>query len=199
MYNIDLSVNLEHLDDSLGNQESFTIATSNLNDSIHACTHKEFHGLRRLTAKLRIKTEVTMTISSEKVEIYPSKAQNQSVIGNGPDAFFSHHPKTESYNLENIVNCEVIVKKSNIPGSKTPNSKFRLRLILKNNKGDFEKDGSSNGAEEKLKKVDFECNMDMAKEIESKLNHLLSYPYSSQARLDYLASLAKKTKKERIF
>merc|ERR1712136_528552 len=83
--------------------------------SIHACTHKEFQGLQRLTAKLRIKTEVTMTISNEKVEIYPSKAHNTSVecgINNVSDqSFLSHRPKSESYNLEDIVNCEVIVKK----------------------------------------------------------------------------------------
>jgi hypothetical protein len=88
------------------------------------------------------------------------------------------------------------VKKSNIPGSKTPNSKFRLRLVLKPHKSDsFVGSSVSSGAEEKLKKVDFECDMTMAKEIESKLNHLLSYPYSSQARMDYLDSLIRKTKK----
>ena len=141
-----------------------------------------------------------MTISNEKVEIYPSKLQNNSVhcgINNGSEqSFLSHRPKIESYNLEDIVNCEVIVKKSSIPGSKAPNSKFRLRLILKPNKGS--RDGNINasgGAEEKLKKVDFECDMAIAKEIECKLNNLLSYPYSSQARIDYLDSLIKKTKK----
>ena len=95
------------------------------------------------------------------------------------------------------MNCEVIVKKNSLPGSKTPNSKFRLRLILKPNKGhNFGSfSGASNGNEEKLRKVDFECDMVMAKEIESKLNQLLSYPYSSPARMEYLASLTKKTKK----
>ena len=193
-------VNLDRGDDTVGSEDVFTTATSTLNDSIHACAHKEFHGLQRLTAKLKIKSEVTMTISNEKVEIYPSKIQNNSVecgITNvSEQSFLSHRPKTESYNLEDIVNCEVIVKKSNIPGSKTPNSKFRLRLILKPNKGaNFMDTGTPSGAEEKLKKVDFECNMDIAKEIESKLNHLLSYPYSSKSRIDYLASLTKKTKR----
>ena len=191
---------LEKGDETARSEDLFATATSNLNDSIHACAHKEFHGLKRLTAKLKIKSEVTMTISNEKVEIYPSKAQHSSVecgINNvSEQSFLSHRPKSESYNLEDIVNCEVIVKKSSIPGSKTPNSKFRLRLILKPNKdSNFNATTASNGSEVKLKKVDFECEMDMAKEIESKLNHLLSYPYSSQARIDYLDSLTKKTKK----
>ena len=197
--NSDLN-NAEKGDETTRSEDLFATATSNLNDSIYACAHKEFQGLHRLTAKLRIKTEVTMTISNEKVEIYPSKIHNTSVecgINNVSDqSFLSHRPKSESYNLEDIVNCEVIVKKSSIPGSKTPNSKFRLRLIVKPNKG-FHYGGSSvsSGFEEKLKKVDFECNMDMAKEIESKLNNLLSYPYSSKARIDYLDSLVKKNKK----
>lgn len=197
--NSDLN-NAEKGDETTRSEDIFATATSNLNDSIYACAHKEFQGLHRLTAKLRIKTEVTMTISNEKVEIYPSKIHNTSVecgINNVSDqSFLSHRPKSESYNLEDIVNCEVIVKKSSIPGSKTPNSKFRLRLIVKPNKG-FHYGGSSvsSGFEEKLKKVDFECNMDMAKEIESKLNNLLSYPYSSKARIDYLDSLVKKNKK----
>ena len=197
--NSDLN-NAEKGDETTRSEDIFATATSNLNDSIYACAHKEFQGLHRLTAKLRIKTEVTMTISNEKVEIYPSKIHNTSVecgINNVSDqSFLSHRPKSESYNLEDIVNCEVIVKKSSIPGSKTTNSKFRLRLIVKPNKG-FHYGGSSvsSGFEEKLKKVDFECNMDMAKEIESKLNNLLSYPYSSKARIDYLDSLVKKNKK----
>ena len=200
-------VNLERggVDDSGGGEDA--IATLNLNDSIRARTHKEFHGLQRLTAKLRIKSEVTMSISNEKVNIYPSKRHSQ--LGNGDDSsnntvpvehFLSPHPKNESYSLDDIVNCEVIVKKSNIPGSKTPNSKYRLRLlILKNSKsGDkslFDSVSIPNTTEE-LRKVDFECNMEMAKEIESKLTHLLSYPYSSQARLDYLESITKKIKKK---
>ena len=193
-------ISAEKGDETTRSEDIFAAATSNLNDSIHACAHKEFQGLQRLTAKLRIKTEVTMTISNEKVEIYPSKSHNTSVecgINNVSDqTFLSHRPKSESYNLEDIVNCEVIVKKSSIPGSKTPNSKFRLRLILKPNKGANHGGNSApNGSEEKLKKVDFECDMDMAKEIESKLNNLLSYPYSSKARIDYLDSLVKKTKK----
>ena len=193
-------LNLEQCNDTAEGEDVFTKATSTLNDSIHACAHKEFHGLQRLTAKLKIKSEVTMTISNEKVEIYPSKTQSSSVecgINSvSEQSFLSHRPKTESYNLEDIVNCEVIVKKSNIPGSKIPNSKFRLRLILKPNKGNNLNDiGTPSAMEEKLKKVDLECNMDMAKEIEAKLNHLLSYPYSSQARIDYLASLTKKIKK----
>ena len=59
-----------------------------------------------------------------------------------------------SDDLEDIVNCEVIVKKNSLPGSKTPNSKFRLRLILKPNKGhNFGSfSGASNGNEEKLRK-----------------------------------------------
>ena len=191
---------LDKCDDVPGRSEDvFPSATTNLNDSIHACAHKEFNGLQRLTAKLRIKSEVTMTISNEKVEIYPSKSQNTSVeCGNvSEQSFLAHRPKSESYNLEDIVNCEVIVKKNSLPGSKTPNSKFRLRLILKPNKGhNFGSfSGASNGNEEKLRKVDFECDMVMAKEIESKLNQLLSYPYSSPARMEYLASLTKKTKK----
>ena len=197
--NSDLN-NAEKGDETTRSEDIFATATSNLNDSIYACAHKEFQGLHRLTAKLRIKTEVTMTISNEKVEIYPSKIHNTSVecgINNVSDqSFLSHRPKSESYNLEDIVNCEVIVKKSSIPGSKTPNSKFRLRLIVKPNKGSHYGGSSvSSGFEEKLKKVDFECNMDMAKEIESKLNNLLSYPYSSKARIDYLDSLVKKNKK----
>ena len=197
--NSDLN-NTEKGDETTRSEDIFATATSNLNDSIYACAHKEFQGLHRLTAKLRIKTEVTMTISNEKVEIYPSKIHNTSVecgINNVSDqSFLSHRPKSESYNLEDIVNCEVIVKKSSIPGSKTPNSKFRLRLIVKPNKGScYGGNSVSSGFEEKLKKVDFECNMDMAKEIESKLNNLLSYPYSSKARIDYLDSLVKKNKK----
>lgn len=193
-------VNLGKGDETTKSEDIFATATSDLNNSIHACAHQEFHGLQRLTAKLRIKTEVTMTISNEKVEIYPSKGQNNSVhcgINNvSEQSFLSHRPKTESYNLEDIVNCEVIVKKSSIPGSKAPNSKFRLRLVLKPNKGaSFGHINSSGGTEEKLKKVDFECDMAIAKEIECKLNNLLSYPYSSQARIDYLDSLIKKTKK----
>ena len=193
-------LNSEKGDETTRSEDIFATATSNLNDSIHACAHKEFQGLQRLTAKLRIKTEVTMTISNEKVEVYPSKTHNTSVecgINNVTDqSFLSHRPKSESYNIEDIVNCEVIVKKSNLPGSKTPNSKFRLRLVLKPNKGsNYGGSSVAAGSEEKLKKVDFECNMDMAKEIESKLNNLLSYPYSSKARIEYLDSLVKKTKK----
>merc|ERR1712029_1129709 len=45
-------------------------------DSIDAAAYKEFHGLQMLMTKLKIRTDVTISIHNERIDVYPKKGQS---------------------------------------------------------------------------------------------------------------------------
>jgi len=190
-------------------------------DSIDAAAYKEFHGLQMLMTKLKIRTDVVISVHNERVDVYPKKGGqaaaaagaavvpnrrssssgnvsggSTSSVGGGPAAaskLVTSVVHSLGYKQESF-NLDMVVDAcvSHKPVPATDKIRHRVRLIVAD--GD---PGIGAVVVGKYRKVDIEGDESTVVELHSKIEHLINW-HSSKARADYLEATLTTAKKGKM-
>ena len=75
---------------------------------LDATQYREYNNIYLITKYSRSKLELMMSISESKLEIYPKQTQLLS-----PNIFWKKSRGPASYNIDGVVDCEIVEKKQN--------------------------------------------------------------------------------------